>query len=96
MNIKPFGDRLLLKLVDNQDQETQSGIVLPGDISGLRNDQGTIVDIGGGEKISKLSFKVGMDIIFKRYGGEEIKSEDTKEKYLIVDLEEIIGYINNN
>ncbi len=84
MNIKPLGDRVVVKVMDRE-EKTQSGIVLP-DTAKEKPMQGTVVAVG--PKVSDevgLELKVGDVVIYSKYGGMEIKYEG--EPYLILNSE---------
>ncbi|MFH1291746.1 MAG: co-chaperone GroES [bacterium] len=72
MNIKPIGDRVLVK---PQEEEviTQSGIVLPDTVDKEKKAQGQVLALGNGEKLAKLGLKVGDVVIYEKWGGEEVK-----------------------
>lgn len=72
MNIKPLGDRVLVKPV-KEEEVTASGIVLPSTVDKEKKAEGEIVAVGNGEAIARLNLKVGDMVLFKKWGGEEIK-----------------------
>lgn len=72
MNIKPLGDRVLVKPV-KEEEVTASGILLPSSADKEKKAEGKIVAVGNGEAIAKLNLKVGDNVLFKKWGGEEIK-----------------------
>jgi len=90
MNIKPVGDRLLVKPV-KEEEITKSGIVLPDTISKEKKSEGEIVAIGQGEKITKLNLSVGQKVLYGKYAGDEIKSGD--ENYKILGHEDVLAVI---
>lgn len=81
MQLKPLGDRVVVKAVA-QEEVTASGIVLPDTVEKEKKEEGEIVAIGDGEKIKKLNLKVGDKIIFGKYAGDEVELEDTEYKIL--------------
>ena len=90
MNIKPVGDRLLVKPV-KEEEITKSGIVLPDTISKEKKSEGEIVAIGQGEKIAKLNLAVGQKVLYGKYAGDEIKSGD--EDFKILGHEDVLAII---
>ena len=90
MNIKPVGDRLLVKPV-KEEEITKSGIVLPDTISKEKKSEGEIVAIGQGDKITKLNLAVGQKVLYGKYAGDEIKSND--EDYKILGHEDVLAVI---
>ncbi len=91
MNIKPLGDRLLVKPI-KEEEVTASGIVLPDTVDKEKKAEGEIIALGNGEKLAKLGLVVGQKVLFKKWGGEEIKSEG--EDYKILDHEDVIAVIS--
>lgn len=90
MNIKPLGDRILVKAVD-QEEVTKSGIVLPDTAEKERKAQGQIMAIGEGEKIQKLNLKVGDQVVYGKYAGDEIELD--KVEYKILKDDEVLAVI---
>ncbi|MFA7654452.1 MAG: co-chaperone GroES [Candidatus Magasanikbacteria bacterium] len=72
MNIKPLGDRVLVK-PKKEEEITASGIVLPDTVDKEKKAEGEIIAVGNGDAIAKLGLKVGSKVLFKKWGGEEIK-----------------------
>lgn len=78
MNIKPLGDRVLVK-PSKQEEITATGIVLPETVDKEKKAEGEIVAMGTGEAIAKMGLKVGSKVLFKKWGGEEIKMGKGKD-----------------
>ncbi|MFH1789778.1 MAG: co-chaperone GroES [bacterium] len=72
MNIKPLGDRVLVK-PQEEEFTTASGIVLPDTMDKEKKAQGEIIALGAGEKLAKFNLKVGDIVIYEKWGGEEVK-----------------------
>jgi len=81
MNLKPLGDRVIVKPV-TQEEVTASGIVLPDTVEKEKKEEGEIIAIGDGEKIKKLNLKIGDKVIFGKYAGDDVELEDTEYKIL--------------
>ena len=81
MNIKPIGNRVLIKPV-SEAETTKSGIILPDTIDKEKKAEGEIVSIGAGEDVSKLGLAVGQKVIFGKYSGEDVKTGDNEYKIL--------------
>ena len=76
MNLKPLGDRLIVKAVE-EEETTASGIVLP-DTAKEKPQRGTILAVGPGSRndsgeLVPMDVAEGDEIIFSKYGGTEIK-----------------------
>jgi chaperonin GroES len=76
MKLKPLGDRLIVKAVD-EDQTTASGIVLP-DTAKEKPQKGKVLAVGDGkwdedgEKRIPLDVSEGDEVLYSKYGGTEI------------------------
>ncbi len=75
MSLKPLGDRVLVKAVE-QDEVTASGIVLP-DTAKERPSRGTVLAVGDGRLVEGVrvppEVAVGDEVIYSKYGGTEVK-----------------------
>jgi chaperonin GroES len=77
MNLKPLGDRLIVKAIE-EEETTASGIVLP-DTAKEKPQKGTVVAVGegawdeDGEKRIPLDVDEGDEVLYSKYGGTEIK-----------------------
>jgi chaperonin GroES len=79
MKLKPLGDRLIVKAVE-EDETTASGIVLP-DTAKEKPQKGKVIAVGDGkwddegDKRIPLDVSEGDEILYSKYGGTEIKIE---------------------
>lgn len=85
MNIKPLGDRVVIKALAQEDK-TKSGIVLP-ETSKEKPQEGEIIAVGPGRMLengtrSVLEMKVGDRVIYSKYSGTEVKKDGVE--YLIL------------
>jgi chaperonin GroES len=77
MNLKPLGDRVIVKAIE-EEELTASGIVLP-DTAKEKPQKGTVVAVGDGawdedgEKRIPLDVAEGDEVLYSKYGGTEIK-----------------------
>ncbi len=90
MNIKPIGDRVLVKPC-KEEEVTASGIVLPDTVDKEKKAEGEIVALGNGEDLAKLGLVVGMKVLFKKWGGEEVTSDG--EDYKILNHDDVVAVI---
>lgn len=93
MNIKPLGDRIVIKVIENE-ETTKSGIVLPGTAK-EKPMQGEVLAVGSGEildgKKVPLELKVGDKVIYSKYAGTEVKMDGSE--YLIVRQSDVLAVI---
>lgn len=92
MNLKPLGDRVIIKKIEAE-EKTASGIVLPD--SAKEEPQIAEVlaigaDISNDDK-KKDQIKVNDKVIFSEYAGTEVKLEG--ENYTILKLNDILAIV---
>ena len=92
MKIKPIGDRVLVKMV-REEEVTKSGIVLPDTVDKEKKAEGEILAIGAGEKVGKLGLQVGQRVLFGKYAGEEVKVDD--EEYKVLGHEDVLAVLES-
>ncbi|HWA07398.1 MAG TPA: co-chaperone GroES [Ignavibacteria bacterium] len=95
MNLKPLGDRVIVK-PKAPEEVTKGGIILP-DTAQEKPMEGEVVAVGSGKsddngKKVAMDLKVGDKVLYGKYSGTEVKVND--EEYLIMresDVYAIIG-----
>ena len=83
----PLGDNVLVKPV-TPETKTASGLYIPESATSEKQAQGEVVAIGDSDKIK---VEKGQIVMFKKYGGEEIKIDN--EDYVMVKFPEIIAIV---
>jgi chaperonin GroES len=88
MNIKPLGDRVLIKQIDSE-EVTKGGIVLP-DTAKEKPQEGEVLAVGPGKLLDNgqrapMEVKEGDRVLFAKYAGSEIKQGG--EEYMILNSE---------
>ena len=79
MKLKPLGDRLIVKAVE-EEATTASGIVLP-DTAKEKPQKGKVIAVGDGkwdvdgEKRIPLDVAEGDEVLYSKYGGTEVTVE---------------------
>ncbi|HOF61401.1 MAG TPA: co-chaperone GroES [Candidatus Latescibacteria bacterium] len=96
MTIKPLGDRVLVKPVEETEQ-VRGGIIIP-DTAKEKPQQGVVEAVGPGKrgedgKILPMNVKAGDKVLYGKYAGSEVKIADVK--YLIMGESDILGIIEN-
>jgi chaperonin GroES len=77
MKLKPLGDRLIVRAVE-EEETTVSGIVLP-DTAKEKPQKGEVLAVGDGnwdedgEKRIPLDVVAGDTVLYSKYGGTEVK-----------------------
>ena len=96
MNLRPLGDRVVVKPLSEEASKTPSGIYIP-DTAKEKPQEGEVVAVGpgepndNGEKI-KPDVEKGDKVVYSKYGGTEIKVEGTE--YLILSSRDILAKVN--
>jgi chaperonin GroES len=94
MKLKPLGDRVIVKAVE-QEEVTASGIVLP-DTAKEKPQRGKVVAVGDGRYVDgkrvPLEVDAGDEIIYSKYGGTEVKLEG--EDVLILAEHDILAKVS--
>ena len=63
-----------------EEEVTASGIVLPETVDKEKKAEGEIIALGNGDAVAKLGFKVGDRILYKKWGGEDVKVGKGKDE----------------
>ncbi len=85
--IIPLGDNVLVKL-SKPESKTASGIYIPDTASSEKPAEGEVIAIGDDKKVA---VKKGQVVMFKKYGGEEIKINN--EDHIIIKNADIIAIV---
>ena len=93
-NIRPLGDRVVVKAVERAEQ-TKSGLFLP-DTAQEKPQEAIVVAVGPGKLLddgtrTPIDLKVGDKVLYSKYAGTEIKQLD--EEYLILRESDILAVI---
>ncbi len=94
MKVKPLGDRVLVKPLEVKEVK-KGGIIIPDTVK-EKPQEGEVIALGTGKitdegKKIPMEVKVGEKILFKKYGGDEIKIGDLEHK--ILEREDILAII---
>lgn len=93
MNIKPLGDRVVIKMVETE-ETTKSGIVLPG-AAKEKPQYAEVVAVGPGGVVDgkeiTMEVKVGDKVILSKYAGTEVKIDGVE--YTILRQSDILAKV---
>jgi chaperonin GroES len=97
VHIRPLHDRLIVKRVEEQEQKSAGGIIIP-DSAKEKPQEGKVLAVGKGKtnddgKTIPLDVKAGDRILFGKYSGSEIKVDG--EECLILREDEVLGVIES-
>jgi chaperonin GroES len=90
--ISPLFDQVLIKPIE-EEEKTPGGIVLP-DTAKEKPQKGKVMAIGPGAlsedgKVLPIKVKVGQTVVYKKWGGNEIKVNG--EEWLLVEQKDILA-----
>jgi chaperonin GroES len=80
MKLKPLGDRLIVRAIE-EEETTASGLVLP-DTAKEKPQKGLVIAVGDGkfdedgDKRIPLDVAEGDEVLYSKYGGTEIKVDE--------------------
>ena len=94
MDLKPLGDKIVVKPKDEDESRTASGLVIP-DTAKEKPQVGTVVAAGPGEykdgERVPVDVSVGDLVVYSKYGGTEVKHEN--EDYLILSSRDVLAIL---
>ncbi len=94
MKIQPLGQRVLVKRLDEAEQTSEGGIIIP-DAHKEKPQEAEVVALGvgkddEGEPVS-FTVKVGDKVLISKYGGTEVKIGSGE--HLILNESDILGIL---
>jgi len=87
MNIKPIGERILIKPV-KEEERTASGIYIP-EAAKEKKKQGIVVELGTVKNEDKFPVKIGDLILYSGYSSEEFEIDG--EEYIVLNCKDVIA-----
>ncbi|MFV9673162.1 MAG: co-chaperone GroES [Acidimicrobiia bacterium] len=94
MNLKPLGDRIVVKPQDEEESRTSSGLVIP-DTAKEKPQLGEVLAVGPGEfkdgERIPMDVNIGDVVFYSKYGGTEVKVEGVD--YLILSARDILAVL---
>ena len=93
MNIKPLGDRVVIKKLEAE-STTKSGIVLTGTAK-EQPQEAEVMAVGPGDVVDgkrvEMEVKVGDKILYSKYAGTDVKVAG--EEYIILRQDDILAIV---
>ena len=91
MNIRPYGDRILVKRLEANDEKTAGGLIIP-DSAKEKPQEGEVLAVGEGKltndgKLIPIKVKVGDHVLFGKYSGNDVPKIFGEDFLLIRDEE---------
>ena len=95
--IRPLQDRLIVKRLEEAEQKSAGGIIIP-DTAKEKPQEGKVIAVGSGKKnedgsIQPMDVKKGDRILFGKYAGSEIKLDG--EEHLIIREDDVLGVVES-
>jgi chaperonin GroES len=88
MKVQPLDERVL---VEPAEQEEKVGSIIIPDTAKEKPSMGKVIAVGTDEELQKL-IKVGDNVIFGKFAGEEIKIEG--KKHLIIPRSDLLAKVD--
>lgn len=89
MNIKPVGERVLIKPI-KEEEVTSGGIYIP-ESAQKEKKEGNIVAVGTYEDGKELPVKKGDHVIYGGFQSDEMEIDG--EKYLFIDFKDVLAIV---
>ncbi len=94
INIKPLADRVLVKRLDEAEEQSSGGIIIP-DTAKEKPQEAEIVAVGpgrieDGDRVG-LEVSVGDKVLIGKYSGTEVKVDG--DEYLIMREDDILAIV---
>jgi chaperonin GroES len=94
MDLKPLGDRIVVKPQDEEESRTASGLVIP-DTAKEKPQLGEVLAVGPGEfrdgERVPVDVSVGDVVFYSKYGGTEVKHDG--EDLLILSSRDVLAIL---
>ena len=95
MNLKPLGDRVVIRMVEAE-ETTKSGIILAGSAK-EKPQMAEVVAVGPGGMVDgkeiKMEVAVGDKVITNKYAGTEVKLDGTE--YIVLRQADILAKVED-
>ena len=96
MEIRPLHDRVVVKRIEEGEETTQGGLIIP-DSAKEKPQEAEVVAVGHGKRLENgevvpLDVRVGDRILFGKYTGNEIRLDG--EEYIIMREEDVLGILD--
>lgn len=92
MDLKPLGDRIIVKPKDEDESRTPSGLVIP-DTAQEKPQVGEVLAVGPGEykdgERIPVDVSVGDLVFYSKFGGTEVKVDG--EEYLVLSSRDVLA-----
>ncbi|MBQ7450300.1 co-chaperone GroES [bacterium] len=92
--IKPLGDNIVVKVIDDQEQTT-GGIYIP-DSAKEKPQKGEVIAVGSGKTLDsgekeQMEVKVGDVVLYAKYSGTDVKLDNQLLK--VLSIKDVLGIL---
>jgi chaperonin GroES len=96
MKLRPLGDRVIVKPIDEKEANI-AGIILPDTVDKEKPERGEVVAVGPGRltdagTLAPMTVKVGEKVVFKKYSPDEVEVDGVD--YLILSESDLMAVID--
>jgi len=90
MELKPFDDRVVVEKIEEEEEATSGGIIIPDTAKEEKPAIGKVIAVGTDPDLQE-HIKAGDKIIYGKFVGDEVKLEG--KEYLIVQRPDILAIV---
>jgi chaperonin GroES len=95
MALRPLHDRILVKRLEEGEQQSVGGIIIP-DTAKEKPQQANVLAVGDGRitedgKVQPMDVKAGDKVVFSQYAGTEVKVDG--DELLVIREDDVLGVI---
>ena len=97
MGLRPLHDRILVKRLDEADEQSAGGIIIP-DTAKEKPQEASVLACGDGRitddgTVQAMDVKVGDKVVFSKYAGTEVKVDG--DELLIIREDDVLGVLES-
>lgn len=95
MGLRPLHDRILVKRLEEGEQQSEGGIIIP-DTAKEKPQQAKVLAVGEGRitddgTVQPIDVKSGDTVVFSKYAGTEVKIDG--EELLVIREDDVLGIV---
>jgi chaperonin GroES len=95
MALAPLGDRVVIEIIEESEQKTAGGLIVP-DTAKEKSQRGKVIAVGTGKTLDSgakvaVEVQVGNTVYFAKYGGTEVS--DGGKTFTILSERDILAVI---
>lgn len=97
MKLRPLGNHIIVE-PQNKEAVTASGIIIPDTADKERPERGTVIAVGPGKLLENggrqsMDVSVGDQVVFKKYGPDEVKVDD--KTLLVLSSDDVMAILES-